>query len=884
MASSTVSHQSYVDSGEDLPTVLLSSARSNRSYPPMKWDTAVRIPAILLCILWTIYPRTAESQRIQSMRGSMEGTSVTEAPVIDGRLDESAWQKADGQSGFRQLTPREGAPASQKTEVYVLHGAENLYVAARLHDEEPSKIRERLTRRDNLNKADWFLVSFDSNLDRETAYTFGVSAGGVQYDALRTPNNRNRSWDAVWESAVQRTDRGWTVELSVPYSMLRFPEQATQTWGVHFTRRIPRLGERSEWPLIPRSERSNRVSNYGRITGITGIEPRPNLQIRPYSLARATAEEDPQNPGSATMSRSVDVGGNLKVGLGPNVTLDVAVNPDFGQVESDPAVLNLTAFETFFDERRPFFVEGQQYYQFDVSGGDLFYSRRIGSKNPIIGASKFSGRTNNGLSFGVLGATTGGSFSPSRGYGVARLNQQFDRYSSVGGMLTAFDGPRAANEGRERSVGAGGDWDLRFRNNMYAFRGYSALTHQRWTRGGKDPTTGFSGQMEVEKQEGIFQVKANAKVTEKEFDPNNVGQLTRDRTDFAEFFATYDYDVNGGNPFGPFRRATLGGSVAQTYSVEDRLSRRQFIIFKSKFRTKGFQDISISGRLFNFLDSYDLFETRGLWPRNRKYHLRTNVGGSTADTRDWILRTNGDYTIRGSEGNEYAVSIGADWDATERLALSGTLQGEWERSVLAWSSNEAFKATEEGFKIGTEASPPTELGASDYTGFGGSGALDRILDSVPLRSDNAYYVPVYGERDTRSLDLTLRSTVAFTPRLSVQVYSQFFLAQGEYDNFKVLTDKDHIAPFPSYPKESQFLFDNFQSNVVFRWRFHPGSTLYFVWDHTRNERREFNNLEDKRAAGTRTNFGDRLTSPFNVFPRNSFIFKIEYNLGYEDLI
>lgn len=318
--------------------------------------------------------------------------------------------------------------------------------------------------------------------------------------------------------------------------------------------------------------------------------------------------------------------------------------------------------------------------------------------------------------------------------------------------------------------------------------------------------------------------------------------------------------------------------------MKDRLSRRQFVTFKSNFRTKGFQDISISGRLFNFLDSYDLFETRGLWPRNREYHLRTNVGGSTADTRDWIVRANGDYTIRGSEGNEYAVSIGADWVATKRLALSGTLQGEWERGVLAWSSNESFRTTEEGFEIGKEAAPPTELGSSDYAEFEGSETLDRILDRVPLHSDDAYYVPIYGERDTRSLDLTLRSTVAFTPRLSVQIFSQFFLAQGEYDNFKILTSKDNISSFPSYPKNSRFLFDNFQLNAVFRWRFRPGSTLYFVWDHTRNERREFDNLEERRTVGTETSFGDRLASPFSVFPRNSFIVKLEYNVRYEDII
>jgi hypothetical protein len=829
--------------------------------------------AFVLVSLLFLFDNSSNAQGIKSFESKKGGGDV----IVDGRVGKEEWKNAARVSGFRQLRPDEGRPSSKKTSVNIYYGDNNLYIGAMLYDDNPSLIRQRLTRRDNYNKADWFLVSIDSNFDRTNAFTFGVNAAGVQYDALQRGSNRNDSWNAVWESEVQKTENGWEAELRIPYSMLRFPETESQTWGIQFTRRIPRFSEQSEWPLVPRSERKNLVSNYGRMTDITGISPRPNVQIRPYSVARFQARESSENPGSAVLSRSVDVGGNMQIGIGSNATLDAAVNPDFGQVESDPAVLNLTAFETFFDEKRPFFVEGQQYYQFEVSGGDLFYSRRIGSQDPIIGASKFSGRTNDGLSFGVLGATTGSQFSPSRGYGVARLSQQFDRYSRVGGMLTTFDGP-ARSGGRQRSVAGGSDWDVRFQDNKYALRGYGAFVHERQSIGSASPETGLSGQMEVEKQEGTFRMKANTKITETEFNPNNVGQLTRDRTNFAEAFTTFDYEVNQGRPFGPFRRGRIGGSFAQTYSVDNWLSRRQFAILKSNLRTMGFQDLSLNVRLFNFLDSYDLYETRGLWPRNREYHLKVSSGLSTDDRREWKLSTDGSYTIRGGGGKEYGLTVSGNWNASDRVSLSGSLSGDWENGVLAWSANESLMSTNEGWKIGNRSVPPDELSPNDYTSINERSGLGQKLKDVPTTFGGQYYVPVYGNRDTRSLDLTLRSTVAFTPTISIQVYSQIFWARGEYENFSVLANRDKMFGFPGYPRSNKFKIENFQSNFVFRWRFRPGSTFYFVWDHLRNGRKDINGIGNNEEMGYREGIIERFRDTFNLFPNNNIILKLEYNL------
>ncbi|MEX1054471.1 MAG: DUF5916 domain-containing protein, partial [Rhodothermales bacterium] len=435
-----------------------------------------------------------------------------EVMAVDAILDEAGWTRAKPVSEFVQFVPDDGAEASQRTEVRVLYGASDLYVGAVLHDTDPGAIEASLGRRDDFNRADWFLISIDSYNDKRTAYTFGVNAAGVQFDAIQTsarrgprgvgnaPNEMDPSWDAIWQVSRRVTAEGWVVEMRIPYSMLRFSDESKQVWGVQFTRVIPRYGEQSEWPHVPRTQRENLVSYFGQLSGISDIEPRSNLQITPYTVARLRSSERATRPGSVERSGSADIGGDVKMSLGPNVMLDATINPDFGQVEADPAVLNLTAFETRLIERRPFFLEGMQIYQSDLGPGTLPYTRRIGGHAPIIGAAKVSGRTARGLSFGLLGATTGEDLGPDRYYSLARFNQQIGSYSSVGGIATGFDG--TTSFGRSRSAVAGVDYDFRLHDNEYGVEGFAAVTHQWHTKGGPGSETGYGGKILLAKRQG----------------------------------------------------------------------------------------------------------------------------------------------------------------------------------------------------------------------------------------------------------------------------------------------------------------------------------------------------------------------------------------------
>lgn len=820
---------------------------------------------------------------------SIPAHAVESAITVDGVLDEEAWQQAQSISDFRQFEPDEGDPASMRTEVRVLYGAGNLYVGAILYDDNPSGIEQTLGRRDEYNRADWFLVSVDSYYNRRNAYTFGVNAANIQFDALRTggfggggpggggptPPGMDPSWDAIWYSDARKTDQGWVVEMQIPYSMLRFPEAESQVWGIHFTRRIPRLGEVSEWPLVPRSERSNLVAQFGRLTDIKDIEPRPNLQIRPYTVAGINSRESVENPGEAAVGTQLDAGGDLKVGLGPNVTLDATINPDFGQVESDPAVLNLTAFETRFDEKRPFFIEGIQIYEFSVAGrGELLYTRRIGSRYPIIGATKLSGRTERGLSFGVLGATAGSDFNPSRNFGVGRLSQQIGEYSEAGGILTGFDGPAADGIGRRQSLTGGLDWDLRFSDNQYGVEGYSAFTHRTWTDSDDNSSTGYSSRLWLRKRQGFLNGFTGVEFVSDRFDPNDLGQLNRNN--FITAIARLEYQINKGRPFGPFRRAEVDMFSFQQFSYDEGLNLGMDLNFGSRWTLMNFQQIEFGIRSERIFGGYDLYETRGLGPWARPAEIQFEGEFSTDERRNWQLSPEVGVTFLEDGGTGYNVQIRGFWNIGSRLSLSGNVEGEWEDDVTAWISNETFLREGSTWRIGNRSLPPSELGITEYTTFDDQGYLDQILGT----SFSAYYEPVFGRRDTRSLDFTLRSDITFTSKLSLQIYSQLFLARGRYDNFSVMTSPDELEQFPAYPKRSEFTLNSLQSNMVLRWEYRPGSNIYLVWTHGRRLRESLNPLAPYGPSPYERSIGKRVNDTFDIFPENALLLKIDYAFLY----
>ncbi|MEJ2501803.1 MAG: DUF5916 domain-containing protein [Gemmatimonadota bacterium] len=849
------------------------------------WSLARAPILVALPVIVAIPPRDLWAQD----RPSLSAAEVTSEITIDGRLDEAAWRAAGVATGFRQFEPSEGNPASQPTEVRVLYGPGSLFVGATLGDADPGAIEAALGRRDDFNRADWFLVSIDAYLDRRTAYTFGVNAAGVQYDATQADGGgfggpggpgggggglpgMDASWDAIWASDVRTTADGWTVELEIPYSMLRFPRAGSQTWGIQFSRHIPRLGEQSEWPLVPRAERANQVALFADLTGLTGIVPRRNVQILPYSVARLETHESPTEPGETDGTGELDIGGDLKVGLGPNITLDATINPDFGQVESDPAVLNLTAFETVFEERRPFFVEGSQIYAFGVGPGELLYTRRIGGTAPLIGAAKVSGRTAGGLSFGLLAATTGDDFDPDRHYGAARASQQFGN-SRAGGMVTLFDSP-TEDLGRGRAAAAGADWDVRFLDNQYGVEGFASFTDRWWTEGGVDAERGFAGKVWVRKREGAWQGFGGVEVFSDEFNPNDVGQLRFNNT--YVLIASVDHDLNDNRPFGPFQRASIDSRAIQQYTYEDRVDQGLELALDGRGTLRGFQTVELGIEANNLFGGYDIFETRGggPWAVPTLYGLSAEFG--TDERRAWTVEPDVASGIQEGGGRSYELGFRGEWSVSDRLSLSGNLSGEWETDMEAWSSNETFLRTDTGWLIGRESGAPSGPDREEYTAFDDGGALDAILSDVLPVEPDTYWVPVFGARDSRAMDLTLRSTYTFTPHLSIQLYAQLFAAEGRYDAMRILRTPDDLAPFDAFPKRNEFAFSSLQSNAVLRWEYRPGSTLYVVWTHGRSDDHVLSPLGPWAASPYDRSLGTQIGDTFSAFPENGFLLKLSY--------
>ncbi|MEO6222605.1 MAG: DUF5916 domain-containing protein, partial [Vicinamibacterales bacterium] len=395
---------------------------------------------------------------------------------IDGELNEAVWAKAPLVSGFLQRTPNEGAPATHETEVRIVYDSTALYIAVNAMDAEPDKVVGLLTRRDDSSPSDWVSIHLDSFHDKRSAYEFGVNAAGVKYDRYWfSDTNNDRGWDAVWDVAVTRHAGGWRAEFKIPFSQVRFKPNANGVFGFAVARTIARLNETSTWPLLPRSA-SGFVSEFGDLTGINLTAGQKKVEVMPYALTQAkTAPVAAGDPLRKSPDPSATMGLDLKYSVAPGLTLTGTANPDFGQVEADPAVVNLSGFETFFAERRPFFVEGSGTLRFDVDCNDgnctgLFYSRRVGrspqrvvgasddgyadqpANTTILGAAKLTGRVGK-FSVGAMNAVTGREYAriasgpslaitetpvePLSNYTVLRVNREFDNRSRLGVMATA---------------------------------------------------------------------------------------------------------------------------------------------------------------------------------------------------------------------------------------------------------------------------------------------------------------------------------------------------------------------------------------------------------------------------------------------------------------
>lgn len=766
--------------------------------------------------------------------------------AVDGRLDEEAWAQAEVARGFVQFEPNEGAPASRETEVRVLYGPNALYVGAVLHD-DPARVRRPLTRRDEAGDADAFYVVLDGFGTGRTAYLFGVTAAGVQIDAVVEGNDRDTSWDAVWDAAVRLTPEGWVVEMAIPYAMLRFHRaEGEQTWWVQFQRTISRYDEEAYWQPVTRGERGVGFIA-GRLTGLRDLAPRPNVQVRPYTLSRLTRAPEGSTDPTFTQETAFDAGLDVKVGLGANVVFDATVNPDFGQVEADPAVLNLTTFETFFPERRPFFLEGTAIFDYVFAPGDgpLLYTRRIGALGRIVGAGKLTGRTRGGTAFGVLaGATsdgvvvrdgeptfTDGDFAPDLLYATARVKREFGNRSFVGAAASLYDGRRSPDPWiAHRSVVAGADWDVRLGAGTYRWDGALTGSLRAAPEDGPLPSTsGFAFYTGLDKLRGTLTGGLGLRIYSDGFDPNDVGFFLQN--DLVRLFGVGTLLFHGGRPFGPFRLARGTVSAQQVWTYREGLNLGAQIQGRSDWFLRGFQRVTLRANLVA-LGGVDVLESRGQGPVANVPGVGFGVDLTSDTRRHLVLSPRATVGLFEDGATAWNAALAVDWTASDRLALSATTRYEARDNVRAWAATEVFRRDDEGLSLGAA---PNRLAQNGYLPL--PGVPPTLLDGLPFVTgpdDAALYVAaVFGARDQRSLDTSLRASYTLRPNLSLQTYTQLFAARFRYDDFRLLAGPHDLRPIESYPRRREQASHSLILNAVARWEYRPGSTLYVVWAHQR---------------------------------------------------
>lgn len=441
---------------------------------------------------FSIFPVTGYSADQSSEKTAVAFRLNSQDIEIDGKLNDPGWQSAQAYDGFTQRDPSDGKPASFPTSFRIVYDDEYLYVGINAIDPQIDQIEAILTRRDEYTESDWVYISLDSYNDNRTAFEFGLNAAGVQHDLRRyDDNNADDDWNAVWDGAVEIHNAGWSAEFRIPFRELRFTSSAQMRWGLQIYRELPRNNELAVWNYWSKDE-TGFVSQYGTLEGLSNVESTRPLYISPYILGQSNHSDQIQSMSQSNpWSHTSNIGGDIRYTFSNGLTMNATVNPDFGQVEADPADFNLTEFESYFAEKRPFFKEGSDILNFNDA---LYYSRRIGARPAkILAAGKLTGKTTNGTSIGVMNATTGEGFStltdlpstsssePLTNYFLARLQRDYhEGQTTFGGLMTSVN--RRLNDATRQHLHSdaytgGIDFSHEFLNREYEIEGVFAGSH-----------------------------------------------------------------------------------------------------------------------------------------------------------------------------------------------------------------------------------------------------------------------------------------------------------------------------------------------------------------------------------------------------------------------
>jgi hypothetical protein len=806
---------------------------------------------------------------------------------IDGVPTETAWQQAPVISSFVQRRPVEAAAPTYRTEARVLYDAANLYVSVKAFDPEPARLVGLLTRRDELSSSDWLSIYLDSYLDRRTAYEFGVNPAGVKYDRYWfNDGNNDMSWDAVWDVAVSRTADGWQAEYRIPFSQLRFNPATSTTFGFALSRILQRQDEASTWPLIKRSA-SGFVSQFGELTGLSFAHPLKKLELTPYFVAQATTR--PVAPGNG-LEKSPDPAGSagldLKYAVAPGLTLTASANPDFGQVEADPAVVNLSGFETFFPEKRPFFVEGSGNFSFDIDCNDgectgLFYSRRVGrtphrsvtapdggyaaapTNTTILGAAKLTGRIGN-FSVGALNAITSAEYAtvstggvtstspvePATSYAVARAVREFANRSHIGFMATSTN-RRLRDEltvlpSNAFTGGADFDWRL---GGAYSLSGYVAGST---VQGSPEAIAGI--------QRSTVHSYQRPGATSFEYDPTreslsgNSGSIALAKVagKYTMFNTNIGYKSPGFdiNDLGYLQRA-------------DEISQSNWFQIRSDTPNRWRRSINVN---FNQWSGYNVDGDRRFSGGNINAHATLTSNWSLGGGININGRGFADRLTRGGPGG-YTNSNQSVWgyvnsDTRKPLTFAiniNAFSDHQNSSNASLSPNITWRPRD-----GIAISAALNLSRSD---------TDSQWITNLIEADTPHYV--FGHLEQKTVGLTARINYTIKPTLTLQIYAQPFVAAGDYSAFKELTDgraaryADRYAAY-NYTENPDFNVRAFRTTNVLRWEYRPGSALFIVWQQGR---------EDFANDGT-LRYGASLSDLFATPSTNVFLVKFSRWLNF----
>ena len=830
---------------------------------------------IVLLVLVSCLPAMAQNALDPSqpiVRKQAKAIRVAPGSVnVDGRLDDAAWRDAVPLTDFWQREPMEGASPSDPIEVRLAYDDDALYVGARLVSSAP--LQAPMGRRDEAEQSEYFSIMLDTYLDRRTAYEFGVTAAGVRLDWYYPEDNEREedaSFDPVWQARTSRDAQGWTAELWIPFSQLRFTARSPQVWGLNMFRWAPSRNEEVHWQEIPRTDQ-RLASRFGDLHGIDGIRPSRRIELMPYvasssHLIGVREDADPFTGGANVAGR---VGMDAKIGIGSNLTLEATVNPDFGQVEADPAEVNLSAFETFFAERRPFFVEGINLLQGTVN--NFFYSRRIGAspvgradgdfvdfpaQSSILGAAKLTGRLESGLSIGVLGALTAEEtartfnfpntfgrvrVAPQTAYGVARLQQELGGDGSTAAVMVT---------GMHRGLPAGDPVGLRSTRNAFTVSGDSLLRLR-------------DGDYELESYAGYSRVDGSAAAIDR-VQRASARYLQRPDADYVVYDPTRT-TLSGGKFGARFSRANarnwtweIGTDIeSPEFETNDigRLNQGDGFVGQGQIQ----YEQTVPSRV---LRDYTLFvDTRNEWNfGGERQQAQLSPGARLTWPNFWETEVNAEF--RGRTQNQRLTRGGPlmqqprSWNADIEVSNS---EAAATRGQLGMSYG---RSEDGGLEFGLESQwnmqPMPQLQVSitpEYSREVSTQQYVTALAGGPAAAFGRRYV--FAHIDQSEYSTRLRMNYTFKPDLTLDFYGEPFSASGRYGHIGELVAArtramrlygvegttittladgsrrviDGAQAFAL--RNADFNVQSFRSNLVLRWEWRAGSTLYLVWQQDR---------------------------------------------------